>query len=221
MNEIVRTFFNVEVLIETRKFLLIGLTTTLQLIGVSLFLALGWGLALSVLRNVNLKWLNPLIAFYITVLRALPILVLLLVIYYALPFVGIELNSFMAATMALGLCGGAYYAEIFRAGIEAVGKGQGEAARSLGLNYRQMMQYVVLPQGVRVVLPPLTTNTLEFMKSTVAASVVALPDILHQAVQAQNNTFNATPLMGALGIYIVMCFPIVQIIRKLERKERK
>lgn len=212
MGVIIDTFFNIDVLIRTREFLLVGLFTTLRLIGVSVLLAIGWGLVLSVIRNMNLSILNYVIIGYTDLLRSLPILSLLLIIYYALPFVGIELSSFWAATSALGLCGGAYYAEIFRAGIESIHRGQNEAARSLGLNYLQTMRYVILPQAIRVVLPTLTTNTLEFIKSTAAASVVALPDILHQAVQAQNLTFNPTPLMGALLLYILICYPLVQLI---------
>lgn len=220
MSAFIENFLNIDVLIRTRFLLLSGLLTTLQLIGVSLVIAVSWGLVLSVLRHAKLPLVNYVIIAYTDILRALPILSLLLVLYYALPCIGIKLSSFMAATLALSLTGGAYYSEIFRAGIETIEKGQTEAARSLGLSYLQAMQYVILPQAIRIVLPPLTTNTLEFIKSTTVASIVALPDILHKAGQAEQLTFNATPLMGTLVVYLVLCLPLVQLIMYFENRFR-
>ncbi|MBS3788897.1 amino acid ABC transporter permease [Candidatus Bipolaricaulota bacterium] len=216
MEAFAHNFLNINVLIRTHGFLITGLFMTLRLIGFSLILAMAWGLFLSVVRNVHLPGLNTFIVFYVDTLRSLPILVLLMLIYYALPFVGIQVPAFTAAVLALSLNGGAYYAEIFRAGIEAIHRGQTEAARTLGLNYIQTMRHVILPQAIRVVLPPLTTNTLEFIKATAAASVVALPDILRQASQAMNSTFNPTPLTGALVLYLLICLPLVQLIRRFE-----
>jgi len=182
---------------------------------------MGWGLLLSVIRNSNLRFINYPIIVYTDVLRSLPILANMLLLYYALPFVGISMSSFWAATIALSLTGGAYYAEIFRSGIEVIHRGQTEAARSLGLTYLKTMRYVILPQAIRVVLPPLTTNTLEFIKSTAAASVVALPDILNEAMQAQNVTFSPTPLMVALVFYILVCYPLVLLIEHFENSYHK
>lgn len=216
MAPLIENFFNINVLIQTHEYLLLGFLTTMKLIGLSLALAIGWGLVLSVVRNIHIPIVDPIIIAYVDVLRSLPVLVLLLLIYYALPFVGIEFSSFAAATLALSLNGGAYYAEIFRAGIEAIHKGQMEASRALGMSYLQSMRYVILPQALKVVLPPLTTNTLEFIKATAAASVVALPGILYQAQQAQNITFNPTPLMGALLLYLLICYPLVQLIGRFE-----
>ena len=216
MEAFAQNFFNIGVLIRTQSFLITGLITTLKLIGLSLALAVGWGLVLSVIRNSNIPVINPLIIAYVDLLRALPVLVLLMLIYYALPFVGLALPAFSAAVLALSLNGGAYYAEIFRAGIEAIHRGQTEASRALGLSYIQTMRYVILPQAIKVVLPPLTTNTLEFIKATAAASVVALPDILRLASQAMNTTFNPTPLTGALVLYLLICLPLVQLIGRFE-----
>ena len=216
MEAFAQNFLNIDVLVRTQGFLISGLVTTLKLIGLSLILAMAWGLLLSVVRNIHVPGLNPIIVFYIDTLRSLPSLSLLLLIYYALPCKGIEMAAFTAAVLALSLNGGAYYAEIFRAGIQAIHRGQTEASRALGLNYIQTMRYVILPQAIRVVLPPLTTNTLEFIKATAAASVVALPDILRQASQAMNTTFNPSPLTGALLLYLLICLPLVQLIRRFE-----
>ena len=130
---------------------------------------------------------------YIDVFRSIPLLVLLIIVYYALPFVGISLSPFLSAMSALTLVSGAYTAEIFRAGIEAIPKGQFEASAALGLSGRQTMADVILPQAVRIVIPPLTNNSINVIKDTALASVVAMPDLLKQATQAQALAANPTP----------------------------
>jgi len=220
MNQIIENFFNVEALARSQKLLLIGLDTTLRLIGLGVLLAIGFGLFLAVSRHANRRWLNPLIIAYVDVVRACPIIVLLMLIYYALPFIGIRFPAFWAATLAMSLNGGAYYSEIFRGGIEAIPRGQTEAARSLGLTYMQTMRMVILPQAIRIVLPPLTTNTLELIKASAVASTVALPDLLRQALQAQSLTLNATPLVAALVLYLIILLPLVQLVTFFERRLR-
>jgi polar amino acid transport system permease protein len=155
---------------------------------------------------------------YIDVFRAIPLLVLLVVIYYALPFVGIRLSPFGAAASALSLVSSAYSAEIFRAGIQAVPKGQSEAARALGLRPFPTMLRVILPQAIRIVIPPITSNAINVIKDTALASVVAMPDLLKQATQAQALTANPTPLIVAAAIYIVMLLPMVRLVGLLETR---
>jgi len=111
---------------------------------------------------------------------------------------------------------GAYYGEILRAGIESVPRGQTEAARSTGLTRLQTMAYVVLPQAVRNVMPDLVGNTVEVVKLTSIASVVALPELLFQARQAQGVTYNASPVMAAAIIYFVLLWPAVRLLSRLE-----
>lgn len=218
MEAIVENFFNIEVLFRTRHLLLDGFETTLRLIVLIVLFGQAFGLLLAVMRHGNKPYLNPLLITYIDIVRAIPILVLLMLIYYALPFIGIRLPRFWAATLAMSLNGGAYYAEIFRSGIEAVDKGQIEAARAVGLSYLQTMRHVVLPQAFRIVLPPLTSNTLELIKATAVASVVALPDILKMARQAQSLVLNPTPLVGALILYLIILLPLVQLVTYFEKK---
>ena len=155
---------------------------------------------------------------YIDVFRAIPLLVLLVVIYYALPFVGIRLSSFAAATAALSLVSCAYAAEIFRAGIEAIPRGQFEAARALGFHWWPMMRLVILPQATRIVVPPMTGNCINVVKDTALASVVAMPDLLKQATQAQALAANPTPLIGAALIYLAFLLPLVRLVAVLERR---
>ena len=179
-------------------------------------LVLGLGVALLRIYGPTLVALPAKI--YIDIFRSIPILVLLILVYYALPFVGIRLSSFWAAWTALTLVSGAYTAEIFRAGIEAIPRGQFEASQALGLGYRHMMVDVILPQAIRIVIPPLTNNCINVIKDTALASVVAMPDLLKQATQAQALAANPTPLIGAALIYIVLLWPLVALVSRLERR---
>jgi polar amino acid transport system permease protein len=219
--EIFDTFFNVPVLIRTFPLLMSGLRITLQLGVVSIIAGLVLGLGLALVRLYGPRWLQVLAKTYINFMRSIPLLVLLIIIYYALPFVGIRLSPFLSAVSALSLVSAAYTAEIFRAGIEAIPKGQFEASAALGLSYRHMMVDVILPQAIRIVIPPLTNNCINVMKDTALASVVAMPDLLKQATQAQALAANPSPLIGAAIIYVAFLWPLVAAVSKLERSYAK
>jgi len=219
--ELIDTFFNVPVLIRTFPLLMSGLWITLQIGVVSIVAGLVLGLGLALVRLYSPFWLQLLARAYINFMRSIPLLVLLIIIYYALPFVGIRLSPFMSAVSALSLVSAAYTAEIFRAGIEAVPKGQFEASSALGLSYRHMMVDVVLPQAIRIVIPPLTNNCINVMKDTALASVVAMPDLLKQATQAQALAANPSPLIGAAIIYVAFLLPLVAAVSRLERNYAK
>jgi len=111
-----------------------------------------------------------------------------------------------------------YYGEIFRAGIESIPRGQTEAARSTGLNRLQTMACVVVPQATRNVIPDLISNTLEVVKLTSIASVVALPELLYAARQGQSITYNATPIVVAGAIYLALLWPVVRLLSRFEHK---
>jgi polar amino acid transport system permease protein len=215
---LVDTFLNGRVFAQTLPLLLSGLSTTLLLGFVSIALGLAGGLALALARLYARAPLREAAIAYIDVFRAIPLLVLLVVVYYALPFVGLRLSPFAAATTALSLVASAYSAEIFRAGIEAVPRGQFEAARALGLRPVPLMAKVVLPQAVRIVVPPITSNSINVLKDTALASVVAMPDLLKQATQAQALAANPTPLIAAAGIYLLMLLPLVRLVGLLENR---
>jgi polar amino acid transport system permease protein len=177
------------------------------------------GLILALLSTARTRWIRwPLMA-WVDVFRALPPLVLLIFVYAGLPFAGFEVSAFTAVAIGFFLNTGAYYGEIMRAGIESVPAGQMEAARSLGLSRGQGMRLVVLPQAVRNVLPDLISNTLEVVKLTSIAAVVALPELLFQARQAQSVTFNATPIMAAAVAYFILLWPVVRLLSKLENRQ--
>ncbi|MEX6508655.1 amino acid ABC transporter permease [Jiella sp. M17.18] len=216
--DIVSTFFNIDVLWRYYPLLLEGLWRTLALGALSIVLGLLGGLLLALVRLYGTSVLRFLATAYIDVFRAIPVLVWLVIVYYALPFVGISLSAFASATAALTMISSAYTAEIYRAGIEAIPRGQFEAAQSIGLGQWWLMRDVVLPQAIRIVIPPLTNNSINVLKDTALASVVALPDLLKQATQAQALAANPTPLIGAAVLYLVILLPLVRLVALFERR---
>ncbi|MDB5412797.1 MAG: amino acid transporter permease [Rubritepida sp.] len=219
MDEFIDAFFNFGILAEAWPILLAGLGQTLLLSAVVVPLGLLGGLILALLSTVRTRWVRwPLMA-WVDIFRSLPPLVLLIFIYAGLPFAGLEVSAFGAVAIGFFLNTGAYYGEIMRAGIASVPAGQMEAARSLGLSRGHAMWLVVLPQAVRNVLPDLISNTLEVVKLTSIAAVVALPELLFQARQAQSVTFNATPIMAAAVAYFILLWPVVRLLSTLENKQ--
>ncbi|TYP68226.1 amino acid ABC transporter membrane protein (PAAT family) [Stutzerimonas stutzeri] len=216
--DIFDTFLNAEVMRRTFPMLLQGLWITLQLGAASIVAGLVLGLGLAMARLYGPGPVRFVTRLYIDIFRSIPLLVLLIIVYYALPFVGLRLSPFASAMSALTLVSGAYTAEIFRAGIEAIPKGQFEASAALGLNGRQTMADVILPQAVRIVIPPLTNNSINVVKDTALASVVAMPDLLKQATQAQALAANPTPLIVAAVIYIAFLWPLVALVSRMERR---
>jgi polar amino acid transport system permease protein len=212
------TFLNWKVFVQTLPLLLSGLTSTLLLGVTAIVLGFVGGLALALIRLYAKAPFRQLSIAYIDVFRSIPILVLLVVVYYALPFVGLRLSPFAAAASSLSIVSAAYSAEIFRAGIEAVPKGQFEAAQAIGLNRWRLMGDVVLPQALKIVIPPITSNSINVIKDTALASVVAMPDLLKQATQAQALAANPTPLISAALIYIVMLLPLVRLVGIFEKR---
>ncbi|MBW0371397.1 amino acid ABC transporter permease [Ensifer adhaerens] len=214
---LINTFFNLDVLANSLPVLLWGLIVTLQIGVTSILVGLAGGLFLAVTRLYAPSLIKVLIRIYIDIFRSIPLLVLLIIVYYALPFIGIRLSPFLSAVTALSLVSAAYTAEIFRAGIEAIPHGQFEASAALGLSNRHTMIDVILPQAIRIVIPPLTNNCINVMKDTALASVVAMPDLLKQATQAQALAANPTPLIGAALIYIALLWPMVAVVSRLEK----
>lgn len=195
-----------------------GLLVTIGIGATSIIAGLIGGLFLAVMRLYAGPVVTALVRGYIDVFRSIPLLVLLIIVYYALPFVGVRLSPFFSAVTALTLVSAAYTAEIFRAGIEAIPKGQFEASAALGLSNRYIMTDVILPQAIRIVIPPLTNNCINVLKDTALASVVAMPDLLKQATQAQALAANPTPLIGAAVIYLILLLPMVRYVAHLEKR---
>jgi len=218
MQALLQQFFDFAIMARALPLLLTGLGQTLVLCLVVIPLGLIGGLLValtSLARSRAVRWSA---AAAIDCFRAIPPLVLLIFVYAGLPFAGIRLSPLAAVAIAFLLNNSSYYGEIYRAGIESVGHGQWDAARSTGLKARQALIYVVLPQAVRNVLPDLISNTVEVVKLTSLASVVALPELLYSADMARSITFNTSPIVLAAGIYLVMLWPIVRLVSRLERR---
>lgn len=218
MNELVDTFLNLDVLAKVWPLLLQGFWMTLALAAVTVPLSVAVGLAIAMAQDLPGKFLRFLLIAYVDVLRAIPPLVLLIFIFFGLPFLGLRLNEFTAAVLALTLNGSSYFAEIFRAGLESVPRGQREAARSTGMSWRVSMFHVVAPQGARNVLPDLISNTVELVKQTSIASVVALQELLRSAQLAQGLVYNPTPLIAAAIVYFLMFWPFVRLVSRLQNR---
>lgn len=215
--DLINLFFNGQVLMTVWPLLAQGLWLTVQLAVVIVPLAALCGLVIAACYHQHHKWLNRFLILFIDFFRAFPPLVLLIFIYYGLPFLGVRLNEFSATVLALVLNGSSYFAEIFRAGLESVPAGQNEAARSTGLNARQAMIHVIVPQGVRNVLPDLASNTLEVIKQTSIASAVALPELLRSAQIGQGLTYSQTPLVAAAIVYFLLLWPLVRLISRMQK----
>lgn len=216
--DLVDTFFNGRVLWSALPLLLEGLWTTVLLGAASIVIGMVSGMPLALIRIYAPKPWRLLARAYIDVFRSIPLLVLLVLVYYALPFVGVRLSSFAAAATALSMVSCAYTAEIFRAGIEAIPRGQFDAASAMGLTFFDSLRSVILPQALRIVTPPLTSNCINVLKDTALASVVAMPDLLKQATQAQALAANPTPLIGAALLYLLLLLPMVQLVARFEAR---
>ena len=216
--DLVTTFFNWPIFVRSLPLLLDGLWRTIALGFLSIVLGLAGGLLLALGRMYGPRFLKAVIIAYVDVFRALPVLVWLVIVYYALPFVGISLSPFASAAFALTTVSSAYTAEIYRAGIDAIPRGQFEAAQAIGLSNFDLMRDVVLPQAIRIVIPPLTNNSINVMKDTALASVVAMPDLLKQATQAQALAANPTPLIGAAFLYLLLLLPLVRLVAIFEKR---
>jgi len=219
--DLAATFFNLDVLRDASPLLLKGFGLTIWLGISSLFFALMLGLVLAMLRLYTPRPLRMLAVAYIDLFRSIPLLVLLVLVYYALPFVGLRLSPFWATTVSLSAVTAAYLAETLRAGIEAIPKGQLEAAHSLGLSWTRQMTDIVLPQAMRLTIPPATGVAVGLIKDTALASVVALPDLLKQATQTQAFHANPSPLIGAAILYLVLLMPLVRLVGHMEQRAKR
>jgi polar amino acid transport system permease protein len=219
--DVVKTFFNIPIFVGALPALLKGLLLTLELGISSVVLGTLLGLVIGLAGLYGPAPLRMATRIYIDVLRSMPLLVFLVLIYYALPFVKVLLPAFLSGVLAISMIASAYVAEIFRAGIEAVSRGQFEASRSLGLTQPQTLRFVILPQAIRLVIPPLTGNAVSIMKDTAAASVVALPELLQQATSQQALAANPTPLIGAALIYVALLYPLVRLVSNFEKRTKQ
>ncbi|WP_238263996.1 amino acid ABC transporter permease [Cupriavidus pauculus] len=201
-----------------------GAKVTLTLFAITLGLSVPLGLALALLRISAWKPVSTLVNGYIWLMRGTPLMLQMLFIYFALPFVpyvGIRLPDFPAAVVAFALNYAAYFAEIFRAGIQSVERGQYEASKTLGLSYFQTMRRIVLPQMIGRVLPPVSNETITLVKDTSLIYVLALNDILRTARSIVQRDFTTTPFLVAALFYLVMTLVLTWLFQSLEKRYAK
>ena len=214
-----------EVLAEKGDYFLLtllgGWPTTVIVAAGALVFALVFGLVIALLRMTRWRLLRlPAIA-YIEFFRGTPLLVQLFVIYFGLPDIDIEPTPLQAAVIGMGLNGAAYLAEIYRAGIEAIHRGQMEAALSLGMTPVRAMQYIILPQATRTMLPPITNFSIVMLKDTAVISVIAAPEIMFFARNLVTETLQSAVVYVMAGvIYLCMTIPMARVVARLESARR-
>jgi polar amino acid transport system permease protein/cystine transport system permease protein len=199
--------------------LLRGAVVTLEITAATLAVAVILGLALAVMQRTRARLVATTARAYIEVMRSIPVLTTLFVIYFGLAYLGIQLPSFVAAVIGLGMLGGSYMAEIIRAGIDAVHVGQREAAMSLGMTPSQAMRFIVLPQALRVIVAPTANYTIGLLKDTAIVSTVAAPELLFAAKTLVSQTI--LPMQVYLltaSIYFLMSWPLARAARHLETR---
>src|SRR5215467_724987 len=212
------TFFKPELIVRYLPDILKGMAVTIEIATLVVAAGISLGLALALVRSLRLRVVNIPIIIFVDVARALPPLVLVLIVYFGLPSVGLLLPSYAVLWLVLSLLLAAFAEEIFWAGILSVRKGQWEAARSTGLTYFQALLHVILPQAVWLTVPPLTNRTIAITKNTALGTVIGVPEILNQATTAESFSFNATPLMMGAIAYLVLFVPVVIVGRYVETR---
>ena len=195
-----------------------GSIVTAQIFFCTIVLSLPLGLLLSMGRASRFKVLQSIIAFYVWVMRGTPLMLQLLFFYFALPAVGIRFDDFTAAMIAFVLNYAAYFCEIFRSGIQAIPKGQYEAAHTLGMNYVQTMRRIIMPQVFRIILPPVSNETITLVKDTSLVYVLAMNDLMRTPRILVQRDFDITPFLVAGVFYLLATLVLTVMFEKLEQR---
>ena len=196
--------------------------TTLKVSLIALLIGLLLGIVICLAKISTIKVLNVLATIYVEVIRNTPILVQIMIIYFALPEVGISFTPFMSAIIALSINSGAYVSEIFRSGILAIDKGQMEAGRSLGLSYFQTMKFIILPQALKNSLPALGNEFISLVKESSIAYFIKITDIMFAANTVKNATYETFgPYLIAAAIYFIITSVLSFLVKRLEKKLAK
>ena len=218
LDRFISSFFNAEVAARYVAPILDGMLLTIGLGLCVIATGLVLGLALAVLRIQHVKLINGFIIAFADIFRALPPLVVIILLFFAFPYIELSMSAFTATWLALSLVLAAFTEEIFWAGMLAIPKGQWEAARSTGLGPWGTLVHVILPQAVRMTVPPLTNRTIAITKGTALGSVVALHEVLNVSSSASSEAGNATPLVMGAVAYLILFIPFVVLGRWVETR---
>jgi His/Glu/Gln/Arg/opine family amino acid ABC transporter permease subunit len=206
-----------DLLSEWMPQLLVAAVGTVRITAAAFVLAALLGLLLAFARQSRRRWVSRSAFVYIEVIRGIPALTLLFLLYFGLTSAGIVLFAFQAAVLGLGLNGAAYLAEVYRAGLEAIHAGQREAGQSVGLTTVQTVRYIVLPQAIRVVLPPLANYLISLLKETSIAALIAAPELTMRSRDLSSEYFMPMEIYLVTGLmYFLMAFPLSRMARRLE-----
>ena len=202
------------------KFLISGITITIYISVISIILAMIIGLFVALPSLSNNKFLSYFNIAYVEIVRAIPLLVLILWIYYGLPIMtGISFSPFVSGVIALTISESAFQAEIFRAGINSINKGQYEVANSLGMNFWKKMRLVILPQAIKVVLPALGNQFVYVLKMSSLVSIIGIADLTRKANELVVSTYRPLEIYTFLILeYLVLILIVSYFVRKLEKK---
>lgn len=208
--------FQIEIIFNNHRELFAGAVITLKITVISFIIALAVGTVVGIARSKQGIWFK-LFSPYVEIFRGVPLLIQLFVLYYALPAVGISMGNFTVAYVGIGLCGGAYISEIIRGALYAVDQGQEEAAVSLGMTKFQTMTYVILPQALRVAIPPLMNSFSAQLKETSLVSVLAINELTRSGQMVYSRTFRPFEIYMAVAvIYFTMTYSVSLLSKFLE-----
>jgi cystine transport system permease protein len=220
MEKLAYYYFNFDIMAAAMPQMLQGLAVTMLLALTVIIIGVSSGLLLAVLRLYPTRWLRwPIIAF-VDIFRSLPQLVVIVVIYFALPYAGITFPPFWSTVMGLSLVLAAFAQESFWASITATKRGQWEAAQATGLSHTATIVYVVLPPAIRAAIPSLTNRTIAITKGTALGSAIAVQELLAHAQSIQSVVANPSPLTLGAILYLIIFAPMVLFSRWLEAKYR-
>lgn len=208
-----------EVVWDYREVFYRAALVTAEITAGSLAIGVTLGLTLGMMRSARFTVLRWPATVYIEFFRSTPVLVQLVWIYYALPMVcGIQLSNFVSLLVGLGLHSAAYFAEIFRAGIASIDRGQMDAAKAIGMRYWQAMRRIILPQATRRMIPPFINEFASLMKLTTLGSVLAVAELLHESENLINNTYRPLEVYSVVAVaFAVIIFPIIYLSQHIER----
>ena len=212
--------FNWRPVFDNFDLLLRGLALGLGLALLSLAAGSLIGLAAAFARVHGARPLRWLVTAYVELVRNIPLLLIIYFVYFGLPLLGISLfDNLWSFVLALALYAGAYLTEVFRAGIEAVGKGHIEAARAIGMTRLQVVRHVTLPLMIRVVLPSLGNTFISLFKDTSVASAIAVPELTYGAIRINVNSWRVIEVYLVVGLlYLATCYAMAGVLRRVERR---
>ena len=221
MEALIENFFNLPVMVGALPAMLPGFGLTVLVSLLVIVFGLTLGLALAILRSLQLRAVDGLVTFYVDVFRTLPQLVIIIFLYFGMPYMGVTLSPLVTTVLALGAVLSAFACEIFVSCMQALPKGQTDAARALGFGPLRTLFMIVLPQAIRMAVPLLTNRAISISKGTALGTAVSLPETLGQAQSYMSIVANPSPLTLAAGFYLLLFIPLVILSRWLEHSSHK